>query len=114
MFCIKICQWLDLNRRPLLSEATALPTEPQPLPNGLLLSLQRRTKFHIGSDRQTTTKKCRDAAVRNGHLSGEFPGGIFTRFGVAGGVDATATQRSKSKKFDGGKWRRERRSERRQ
>ena len=26
------CQWLDSNRRPLLSEATALPTQPQPLP----------------------------------------------------------------------------------
>ena len=24
----KLCRWLDSNRRPLLSEATALPTEP--------------------------------------------------------------------------------------
>ena len=30
MFYIKFCQWLDSNCRPL---ATALPTEPQPLPN---------------------------------------------------------------------------------
>ena len=26
------CQWLDSNQGPLVSEATALPTEPQPLP----------------------------------------------------------------------------------
>ena len=29
---INFCQWLDSNRRPLVSEVTALPTEPQPLP----------------------------------------------------------------------------------
>ena len=29
---INFCQWLDSNRGPLVSEATALPTEPQPLP----------------------------------------------------------------------------------
>ena len=29
----KFCQWLDSNCRPLVSEATALPTEPQPLPH---------------------------------------------------------------------------------
>ena len=28
----KICQWLDSNRRPLVLEATALPTEPLQLP----------------------------------------------------------------------------------
>ena len=28
---INFCQWLDSNRGPLASEATALPTEPQPL-----------------------------------------------------------------------------------
>ena len=28
MFFIKVCQWLDSNHRPLVSEATALPTEP--------------------------------------------------------------------------------------
>ena len=28
----KICRRLDSNRGPLVSEATALPTEPQPLP----------------------------------------------------------------------------------
>ena len=32
MFYINICQWLDSNRGPVVSEATALPTEPQPLP----------------------------------------------------------------------------------
>ena len=30
-FQYKFCRWLDLNRGPLVSEATALPTEPQPL-----------------------------------------------------------------------------------
>ena len=29
----KFCRWLDSNRGPLVLEATALPTEPQPLPN---------------------------------------------------------------------------------
>ena len=29
---IKVCPWLDLYREPLVLEATALPTEPQPLP----------------------------------------------------------------------------------
>ena len=32
MFNIIFCQWLDSNRGPLELEATALPTEPQPLP----------------------------------------------------------------------------------
>ena len=30
---VNICQRLDSNRGPLVSEATALPTDPQPLPN---------------------------------------------------------------------------------
>ena len=29
---INFCRWLDLNRGPLVLEATTLPTEPQPLP----------------------------------------------------------------------------------
>ena len=29
---INVCRWLDSNRGPLALEATALPTEPQPLP----------------------------------------------------------------------------------
>ena len=32
MFDINFCRWLDSNRGLLVSEATALPTEPQPLP----------------------------------------------------------------------------------
>ena len=32
MFNINVCQWLDLNCGPLDLEATALPTDPQPLP----------------------------------------------------------------------------------
>ena len=36
MFIIKSCRWLDLNYGPLVSEVTALPTEPQPLPTYIL------------------------------------------------------------------------------
>ena len=32
MFEIQVCRWLDSNRGPLVSEATALPTESQLLP----------------------------------------------------------------------------------
>ena len=39
MFYIKVCRWLDSNRGPLVSDVTALPTEPQPLP--------KRSKFLI-------------------------------------------------------------------
>ena len=34
----KFCQWLDSNRGPPVSEATAQPTEPQPLPKKECLS----------------------------------------------------------------------------
>ena len=33
----KLCRWLDSNCWPLVSEATAQPTEPQPLPYGAFL-----------------------------------------------------------------------------
>ena len=36
MFNINFSWWLDLNREPLESEVTALPTEPQPLPPKLI------------------------------------------------------------------------------
>ena len=32
IFYIKVCRWLDSNCGPLVSEATVLPIEPQPLP----------------------------------------------------------------------------------
>ena len=35
---LKFRRWLDLNRWPLASEATTLPTEPQPLPTFYLVS----------------------------------------------------------------------------
>ena len=35
MFNINFCWWLDSNCRPLELEATALSTEPQPLPGGI-------------------------------------------------------------------------------
>ena len=43
MFNLNIifCQWLDSNRGPLISEATTLPTEPQPLhTNRLVLQFE--------------------------------------------------------------------------
>ena len=42
MFNIKYCQWLDSNRGLLELEATALPTEPQPLP---YLDVQKGAHF---------------------------------------------------------------------
>ena len=39
MFHIKVCQCLDLNRGPLVSEAVALPIEPQSLPKKTINSL---------------------------------------------------------------------------
>ena len=50
---IKICQWLDLNHRSLVSPVTALPTEPQPLTEKLFLQIARRkTKYftHVWID----------------------------------------------------------------
>ena len=40
----KFCRWLDSNRGPLVSKATALPTEPQPLP--------RCPKFYFARGKQ--------------------------------------------------------------
>ena len=37
---IKVCRWLDWNRRSLTSEATTPPTEPQPLPSNVYLCCQ--------------------------------------------------------------------------
>ena len=50
----KFCQWLDLNRGPLVSEATALPTEPQPLPvwTNLCLHIIAYSKFLALTHRQ--------------------------------------------------------------
>ena len=45
MFYIKISQWLDSNRRSLVSEATTLPTGPQPLPNLFLLLTGEKTNI---------------------------------------------------------------------
>ena len=36
---LKFCPCLDLNGGPLVSEVTALPTAPQPLPNWLYLTV---------------------------------------------------------------------------
>ena len=42
---ISVCRWLDSNHRPLVSEATALPTEPQPLPKTFLLSTHDQAAY---------------------------------------------------------------------
>ena len=39
----KICRCLDSNRGPLVSEATALPTEPQPLPKAHVTAMTENT-----------------------------------------------------------------------
>ena len=36
----KFCRWLDSNHRPLVSEATTLPTESQPLPVMFMFTLE--------------------------------------------------------------------------
>ena len=48
MFNLKFCSWLDLSRWLLVLEATALPTEPQPLPNPKWISKQGKflNDFH--------------------------------------------------------------------
>ena len=43
---IKVCRLLDSNHGPLASEATALPTEPQPLP-------YTRSSCHLGCRQET-------------------------------------------------------------
>ena len=39
MFITKCCRWLELNCGPLILKATALPTEPQPLPKSIFTHL---------------------------------------------------------------------------
>ena len=41
------CRWLDSNRGPLASEATTLPTEPQPLPKLLSLCQNKIIMQHL-------------------------------------------------------------------
>ena len=54
---IKFCRCLESNRGPLIPEATALPTEPQPLPKKLLL-------FVWGSNNNTgQCKQCFYASI---------------------------------------------------
>ena len=48
----KICRWLDSNRRPLVSEATALPTEPQPRPLSSISFLPSEVRPPKSSDQQ--------------------------------------------------------------
>ena len=60
MFVIKLCRRLDSNCGPLELEATALPTEPQPLPNEIprvLCTFLLLSKFaHLHRSRFRTTK----------------------------------------------------------
>ena len=42
------CQWLDLNPGPLVLEATALPTAPQPLPKNVIVNLFNSVGTAIG------------------------------------------------------------------
>ena len=42
----KFCRWRDSNLGPLVSEAIALPTEPQPLPKSLFTQAFPHNKYH--------------------------------------------------------------------
>ena len=43
----KFCRWLNSNRGPLVLEATALPTEPQPLPHVVNFIVSKANKSQI-------------------------------------------------------------------
>ena len=62
MFITKLYQWLDLNCRPLVMEATALPTEPQLLPT--LLSVLHTCDFWVSI---CTTCLCRCSLYPSRH-----------------------------------------------
>ena len=47
MFNIKVCLWLDSNCRPMFLEATALSTEPQPLPKFLHFLWVEKMNFNL-------------------------------------------------------------------
>ena len=68
VFCLKFYWWLASNRRPLASEVTALPTEPQPLPqrrvSQLLPSQLLLQPFH-----QETVRMWWNGGVRRGDRS---------------------------------------------
>ena len=57
----KFCRWLDSNRGPLVLEATAQPTEPQPLPFLYLQEgledcksiLEKRASANAGANNET-------------------------------------------------------------
>ena len=44
---IKVCRWLDSNSGSLVSESTALPTEPQPLPISFLIYALHVYTYHV-------------------------------------------------------------------
>ena len=46
IFNIKFCRWLNTNRGSLVLEATALPSEPQPLP-GYITCCERRISYNF-------------------------------------------------------------------
>ena len=71
MFPIKIGKWLDLNRGPLLSESTALPTEPQPLTLNSKVTLTICTINKVGRPFRLSymTTKTRHFCVRLASLS---------------------------------------------
>ena len=52
MFYIKICWWLDSNQGSPSSEATTLPTEPQPLPMMVLFGVHTNRENMLGDYRK--------------------------------------------------------------
>ena len=78
---IIVCRWLDSNCRPLASEATTLPTEPQPLPNitsvlQLFKSLLMEKGFLLTNVHLTT------AAYRSSEKNGRMTWRINRRMNV--------------------------------
>ena len=61
MFYMKIYRWVDSNRGPLVSQATALPTEPQPLPQNIILFDDAdRLNVYLYISRYETSQKLYD------------------------------------------------------
>ena len=64
VFNMKVCLWLDSNCGPLVSEATALPTEPQPLPLNVKFYLVDGSKrHHENCDEKVSDGEAKDEIV---------------------------------------------------
>ena len=72
MFYMKIYRWVDSNRGPLVSQATALPTEPQPLPQNIwLFDDTDRLYVYLYISRYETSQNLYDDDVNTWRLQQE-------------------------------------------